>query len=200
MAYKARLQPTISDSSTMAEFVEAAYAGKLFLFVRSVMWDLGVPQCSASIAYEDNDACTAMANSEKPTSRTRHMDLKYNVLCEWVERDLIKLERVATKLNLADHFTKQLGPLLFHRHVDYIMGRVPPQYSPCSRDMVGLRRHNPESLVAVKEDAKGANPSHADLPTMSAIPTGARPFTAAAAKFATSWKTATSHYVARLGV
>ncbi len=102
----------------MAEFVEAAYAGKLFMFIRSVMWDLGVPQCSASMAYEDNDACTTMANSQKLTSRTRHMDLKYNVLCKWVERDLIKLERVATKLNLTNHFTKQIGPLQLHRHVD----------------------------------------------------------------------------------
>ena len=41
------------------------------------------------------------------------------------------LERVPTALNMADHFSKQLGPLLFRRHVDYILGHVPPQYSPC---------------------------------------------------------------------
>jgi hypothetical protein len=39
------------------------------------MWDLGVvPQQAASILYKDNDGCTAMANAQKPTSRTRHMD------------------------------------------------------------------------------------------------------------------------------
>ena len=27
---------------------------------------------------------------------------------------------------MADHFTKALGPALFHRHVDYILGHVPP--------------------------------------------------------------------------
>ena len=32
---------------------------------------------------------------------------------------------------MADHFTKQLGPILFARHNDYVMGRVPPSYSPC---------------------------------------------------------------------
>jgi hypothetical protein len=31
-------------------------------------------------------------------------------------------------LNMADHFTKQLGSTLFHRHVDYILGKVPPTY------------------------------------------------------------------------
>lgn len=57
------------------------------------------------------------------------MILKYKVLADWVDHDLVKHERVDTKLNMADHFTKQLGPLLFHRHTDYLMGRVPTQYS-----------------------------------------------------------------------
>ena len=105
--------------------------GKLILFIRSVMWDLGIPQDAATVLYEDNDACTAMANAQKPTTRTRHMDIKFNVLCEWVDQDLLKLERVDTSVNLADIFTKQLGPTLFNRHVDYLLGHVPPQYSAC---------------------------------------------------------------------
>ena len=70
-----------------------------------------------------------MAMAKKPTPRTRHIDITYHVICQWVEQDLIKLERVASILNVADIFTKQLGPLLFRRHCDYLMGRVPPQYS-----------------------------------------------------------------------
>ncbi|EJK44797.1 hypothetical protein THAOC_36634, partial [Thalassiosira oceanica] len=95
-----------------------------------ILWDLGVPQIDATLLYEDNDACTAMANARKPTSRTRHMDIKYHVLCEWVDRDLLKLVRIDTSLNMADHHTKSLGPALFHRHNDYILGHVPPTYSP----------------------------------------------------------------------
>ncbi len=50
---------------------------KMILFVRSILWDLGIPQEAATIMYEDNDACTAMGNAQKPTSRTRHMDIEY---------------------------------------------------------------------------------------------------------------------------
>jgi hypothetical protein len=78
-----------------------------------------------------------MANAQKPTSRTRHMDIRYHVLCEWVERDLIVLERVNTTINEADHFTKLLSRLLFHRHKDYIMGHVPPEYSPAHARSTG---------------------------------------------------------------
>ncbi len=102
------------------------------------MWDLGVPQCSATVLYEDNDTATAMANAQKPTSRTRHMDIKFKVLCEWVELDLVQLERVDTTLNMANHFTKQLGPILFQRHNDYILGHVPPPYSSEYQWMRGL--------------------------------------------------------------
>ena len=63
VAYKVNLLPTVTQSSTDANFVEATQEGKLLHFRRSVMWDLGVLQCAATIAYEDNDACTRMENA-----------------------------------------------------------------------------------------------------------------------------------------
>lgn len=131
IAYKTKLQPTVAQSSTEAEFMGASDFGKMMLYIRSILWDLGIPQNSASFLYEDNDACTAMAMAQKPTPRTRHMDIKFYALCEWVERDMIRLERIDTTVNMADHFTKSLSPILFRRHTDYIMGRVPPEYSRC---------------------------------------------------------------------
>ena len=65
----------------------------------------------------------------KPTPRAQHIDSKYHVLCQWIEQDLIKLERISLKLNVAYIFTKQLGPLFFFcGHSDYVMGWVPLQY------------------------------------------------------------------------
>ena len=129
IAYKTQLLKIVAQSSTEAEFMGACHAGKLILFVRSILWDLGIPQSAATLLYEDNDACTAMANAQKPTTRIRHIDIRFNVLCQWVEQDLVKLERVDTSVNMSDHYTKQLGPTLFHRHIDYILGRVPSNYS-----------------------------------------------------------------------
>ena len=170
VAYKSMLEPTVAMSSTEAEFMMAAYAGKMVLFVRSILWDLGVPQTSATILYEDNDAATAMANSQKPTNRTRHMDIKFHVLCEWVERDMITLERVATKYNMADHFTKQLTPVLFRRHTDYLLGHVPPAYSSHYKNLRGLCPPATQS------------PSLPNTP-----PVDSSPIAAAAAKLEANW-------------
>ena len=106
-------------------------AGKTILYIRSILWDLGIPQSKATLLYEDNDACTAMANARKLTPRTRHIDIKWFTLCIWVERDLIKLVRVHTSLNIADQMTKSLGPTLFHQHNNYLLGHVPPAYAQC---------------------------------------------------------------------
>ena len=103
--------------------------GKILLYVCSVLWDLGVPQHAASVLYDDNNACTAMAMAQKPTPRTRHMDIKYQVICEWVEWDLLHLKRIDTFINLADLFTKQLGTTLFYRHTDFVLGHVPSHYA-----------------------------------------------------------------------
>jgi hypothetical protein len=146
IAYKLKIQPTVAQSLTEAEFMGASDFGRLILFVRSVLWDIGIPQAAASILYEDNNACIAMAMAQKPTPRTRHMDIKYHALCELVERDLLKLECIDTTVNLADHFTKQLGRTLFHRHVDYIFGKVPPSYSAAYHQFITcLPRHPPQS-------------------------------------------------------
>ena len=116
----------------------AAYdAGKMILFVRSILWDLGIPQEAAILLYEDNDACTAMANAQKPTPRTRHIDIKYFSLCDWVERNRMLLEWIDTKINMSDHFTKNLSKALFHRHIDFILGHIPPSYSPLHLSLIG---------------------------------------------------------------
>ena len=74
-AYKSKFQVTVALSSTEAEFMAACTAGKMMLFIRSILWDLGIPQQAATVLYEDNDACTAMANAQKTTTRTRHKNI-----------------------------------------------------------------------------------------------------------------------------
>ncbi|KAL7488574.1 hypothetical protein ACHAW6_014164 [Cyclotella cf. meneghiniana] len=136
VAYKARLHPSVAGSSTEAEFMMAYDGGRMSLYLRSILWDLGVPQDAATILYEDNDGTTAMANAGRPTPRTRHIDIKYYAIQEWVERDLLVLHRVDTSVNTADHLTKPLSRILFYRHRDFYMGHVPPTYSPRYNEVV----------------------------------------------------------------
>jgi hypothetical protein len=89
IAYKTKFHPTVALSSTKAKFMAACKAGKMSITICSVLWDLNIPQEVATMTYEDNDACTAMNNAQKPTPRTRHIDIKHFALRDWVEQDLI---------------------------------------------------------------------------------------------------------------
>jgi hypothetical protein len=119
IAYKTRLQPTVALSSTEAEFMAAVDCAKTTLYIQSILYDLDIADYAATHLYEDNDACTAMANVGKPTTCTRHMDIRYNALCKWVERDLVVLERIDTSQNppcgsLRQEPNSNLVPLTHH--------------------------------------------------------------------------------------
>jgi hypothetical protein len=136
IAYKLKFQPTVAGSSTEAKFMAAYDMGKMILFICSVLWDFGILQEAATILYEDNDACTAMGNAQNPTPRTCQMDIKYFIICEWAERDLMHLEQIDTSINMANHFKKALNRALFHRRAYFLLGHVPPTYSPVYHEIV----------------------------------------------------------------
>jgi hypothetical protein len=128
IAWKCRVQPTISLSSTEAEFLAASDAGKMTLYLRSILDELDIPQKFATVLYEDNRGALLMASAAQPTKQSRHIEIRHYALLDWVERDLVSLEDVASGLNSSDILTKQTGPLLFARHVDNLSGRLPPPY------------------------------------------------------------------------
>jgi hypothetical protein len=160
VAWKGKLQPTVAGSSTEAEFMMSYDGGRMSLYLRSILWDLGVPQDAATFLYEDNDGATAMANAGKPTPRSRHIDIKFYAIQEWVERDLVMLKRIDTSINPADHLTKPLARILFYRHLDFYMGHVPPTYSPRYNDVARVYtltdKANPVSLEPNVVTAKAA--------------------------------------------
>ena len=98
------------------------------MYARSILTDLKISQENATVLFEDNRGALLMAQQRQPTKRTRHMDIKYFAVSDWVERDLITVTAIPTAENVADAFTKQTPRILFYRHYDRLMGRVIPSY------------------------------------------------------------------------
>ena len=136
--YKTKFQDTIAMSSTEAEFTAAAEAGKYTLYVRSILDQLGIPQNEATTLYEDNQGALLMVNQQQPTKCTQHMDIKHFAIQQWVDQDLIRLKQINTTDNYSDLLTKATGRTIFYRHMNYILGKIAPQYCrqhlPISKD------------------------------------------------------------------
>ena len=132
ITYKAKWQPTLATSSTEAEFIAAVSAGNMCKFIRHILDEVGYPQHEPTAIYEDNAAAILMANAGKPTKRSRHIDIQYFALQEWVDRKLVKLFHIPGVFNPADSLTKALGWVLHTRHVTPLMGHCGYGYTSTS--------------------------------------------------------------------
>jgi hypothetical protein len=151
VGYKSKFQTVIAHSSTEAEFVAACETGKMILFYRSLMEDLGLEQSDATVLFEDNNGALLMANAQQPTKRTRHMDIKHFALLDWVEQDMLILETISTSDNVSDAMTKTLSRNLFYRHYDTYMGLRVPAY--CTAKLTTVPTPNPISHTRKIESA-----------------------------------------------
>lgn len=128
IAYKTRFQNTIAHSSTDAEWIAACDLGKVILYYRSLLEELGIPQYDATVLYEDNQGAFYMANAQQTTARTRHIDIREFALVDWVEQDLMILATVKSADNGADGMTKALAKVLFQRHSATMLGKRIPKH------------------------------------------------------------------------
>ena len=128
VAFKSKLQPTVSTSSTESKLIAAAHAAKVGRYLRSILVDLGFPPDGPTCLYEDNAAAINIINKEIPTERTRHCDIQFFALQEWYQRRLIDMVHIPGTINPADACTKALGWTLHHRHVRRSMGHCGPPH------------------------------------------------------------------------
>jgi hypothetical protein len=126
--YKSRMQPTVSLSSTESEFISASEGGKMTLYFRTILNDIGMTQHVPTQMFADNQACISMANARQPTRRTRHLDIKYFALLDWVETDQLIMSHISTSDNPSDLLTKSLGTQFFARHSATLLGKRVPTY------------------------------------------------------------------------
>ena len=129
VVYKTKYQKAIALSSTEAEFYALCELGKVILYIRSVLHDLGIEQHQATSIYEDNRGCMLIVKSGHPTRRVRHVDIKQLAVLEWVSQDLLDIRHIQSTDNPADTLTKPLGKILYQRHNDVLMGKIQPLYA-----------------------------------------------------------------------
>jgi hypothetical protein len=133
--YKTKFQKAVALSSTEAEFVSASDGGKMLLYLRSLLKDLGFEQPNPTHMNQDNRGTIHMANAQAPTRHCRHIGIRYFALLQWVEDGHVIFVPIPTDLNVSDSLTKATGRIKFHQHADMYMGRIPPPYAANGRSI-----------------------------------------------------------------
>ena len=123
--WRSTLQPIITLSSTEAEYVALCTAAKEALWLKRMLSQIGFRQQQPVKIYIDNRAAIAIAENDKVTMRTRHIDLRFHWVREQIKNGEIVLLHVPGENNPADVLTKivswqrQANLLRQMMHFDY---------------------------------------------------------------------------------
>ena len=120
---RSKKQTVTADSSTVAEFIAAHVATKEIMWARSLLGELGYPQILPTVLLEDNMSTIHMINNDCNSQKTKHIDIRYNLIREQVKTGNVIMHHLSTHDMISDILTKPIPPGSFAHLRSLILGR-----------------------------------------------------------------------------
>ena len=113
--WRSALQSIVAQSSTEAEYIAANAIARECEWARLLQSEIVCPQIEAKPVnvFEDNQGCLALAKNFMITKRPKHIWIKYHYVRQQVKDEVIAMEYINTKQNIADISTKILAYPVF---------------------------------------------------------------------------------------
>ena len=107
VSWFSKKQNCVSLSTAEAEYIAAGSSCSQMIWMKQMLTEYNVTQDVMTL-YCDNLSTINISKNPIQHSRTKHIDIRHHFIRDLVEEKTIKLEHVATELQLADIFTKAL--------------------------------------------------------------------------------------------
>ncbi|PLW28356.1 hypothetical protein PCANC_23994 [Puccinia coronata f. sp. avenae] len=123
--WKSTKQPTVSLSSTEAEYKALSDACKEIVWVRNITQEIfpSLSHQSTSVFVDNRGAIDlALSQMSQNSFRTKHMDLRLHFVRELVTDKTVQLCYVSTQRNIADFLTKPVGRSVISRAISRFIG------------------------------------------------------------------------------
>ena len=121
IAWKSKGMKHVTLSSSEAELVALSECVKDVKFVMKILEDLGIKVQRPVTVRVDNVGAIFLAENATTSQRTRHIDIRYKWVSEFIENGEIEVIFVKTLENDADIFTKNTSSSVNDRHVERMM-------------------------------------------------------------------------------
>ena len=108
ISWRARKQPTVSRSSTEAEYKAVANAIAEIMWIQTLLKQIGVPCPAAAKLWCDNIGAKYLSANPVLHAQTKHIEVDYHFVRERVNKKLLEIDYVPTDDQVADGFTKAL--------------------------------------------------------------------------------------------
>ena len=115
VCWVSRGQKNVTLSSSEAEYVGISEICKEILFLRKILQFLGIIIAYPILIQVDNIGEIFMTKHSEGI-RTKHIDIKYHFIREYVEKNIVKIIFVLSDDNKADTFRKNTSEKLHDKH------------------------------------------------------------------------------------
>ncbi|XP_071726893.1 uncharacterized mitochondrial protein AtMg00810-like [Rutidosis leptorrhynchoides] len=126
ISWSSKRQPTISRSSTEAEYRGVANVVSESCWLRNLLLELHHPIMKATIVYCDDVSTIFLSSNPIQHHRTKHIELDIHFVREKVARGQVRILHVPSRYQIADIFTKGLPRFLFDDFRSSLNVREPP--------------------------------------------------------------------------
>lgn len=113
--WKSRKQRSVTKASTFAEYVALSEAVSELKFVKELIDVFNIKLTKSINVYGDNSGAIYIAKNGNFTKNSKHIEVHYHYVHEYVKDGLINIVKISTDDNVADIFTKSLGREKFER-------------------------------------------------------------------------------------
>jgi hypothetical protein len=107
ISWQSTKQSVCAQSAAESEYYAAVLAANECIWLKQLLSDIGFPQGIVTL-HEDNQACIYLSKNPEDHKRTKHIQVKYHVLRDYVRRQELELIYCPTNSQLADIFTKAM--------------------------------------------------------------------------------------------
>ncbi|GJY67494.1 ribonuclease H-like domain-containing protein [Tanacetum coccineum] len=126
LSWSAKLQVTLSRSSTEAEYCGVANVVAETAWIRNLLRELHNPLFTATLVYCDNVSAVYMSTNPVQRQRTKHIEIDIHFVRDMVARGQVCVLHVPSRYQYADIFTKGLPSALFEEFCTGLSVRSSP--------------------------------------------------------------------------
>ena len=116
MSWSSKAQPSVTLSSTEAEYVAASMCGTEVKFVTMLLDELKLDYPKPSVMFEDNTGAIFIMNNDQVGQRTKHIGIKWHHIRDMIKSGDLLVKYVRSEDNPADIMTKNTKEILFIKH------------------------------------------------------------------------------------
>ncbi|XP_057522449.1 uncharacterized mitochondrial protein AtMg00810-like [Amaranthus tricolor] len=126
ISLSSKRQPTLSRSSTEAEYRGVANVVSESSWIRNLLLELHCPVRKATMVYCDNISAIYLSGNPVQHQRTKHIEMDIHFVREKVARGEVRVRHVPSRYQIANIFTKGLPLILFADFRNSLNVRHPP--------------------------------------------------------------------------